>query len=112
MTTTKEKKKKEKTQNKERFISILNNTGRDGVKYVIEELESLGFFEAPASSSHHLNEPGGLLKHSLNVYDEAMMLGSILSQHAPKSAHIYLRTALQSPASFMMYAKQRYTNEA
>lgn len=80
--TTKEK--KEKTLNKERFISILNDTGRDGITYVIDELESLGFFEAPASSNHHLNEPGGLLKHSLNVYDEAMMFREHLISTRPE----------------------------
>lgn len=60
--------------NKEYFIHILRSTGREGVEEVIAGLESLGFFEAPASTVFHLNEPGGLLQHSLNVYREAMAI--------------------------------------
>lgn len=58
--------------NKERFISLLRETGRKGVDSVITNLENLGFFEAPASTRFHLCNAGGLLQHSLNVYDEAM----------------------------------------
>lgn len=58
--------------NKERFIEILKSTGRRGVDNVIANLMSLGFFEAPASTRFHLCNAGGLLQHSINVYDEAM----------------------------------------
>ena len=60
--------------NKDYFIQILRSTGREGVDEVIAGLEALGFFEAPASTVFHLNEPGGLLQHSLNVYREAMAI--------------------------------------
>ena len=60
--------------NKERFIELLRSTGRAGVDNVISNLNDLGFFEAPASTVFHLNTPGGLLQHSLNVYDEAVVL--------------------------------------
>ena len=59
---------------KEEFISILKATERDGIDYVIEDLEAWGFFEAPASKKNHQCYPGGLLEHSLNVYHAAMML--------------------------------------
>lgn len=65
--------------NKERFCSILRDTGRENIDYVIEDLEALGFFEAPASARNHFNFPGGLVQHSLNVYDMAMaMRGAII----------------------------------
>lgn len=57
---------------KDRFCKILRDTGRENIDYVIEDLETLGFFEAPASVRNHYNFPGGLLQHSLNVYDMAM----------------------------------------
>lgn len=60
--------------NKERFIEILRKTGRKGIENVISNLEQLGFFEAPASTVFHLNIKGGLLQHSLNVYDEAVAI--------------------------------------
>lgn len=62
------------TKDKIRFNEILLATKRDGVEYVIEELEHIGFYDAPASGSHHLCKAGGLVMHSLNVYDEAMAL--------------------------------------
>ena len=52
---------------KKEFITLLKSTERDGVDDVIEELQELGFFDAPASSSFHLNYDGGLVEHSLNV---------------------------------------------
>jgi len=62
------------TENKARFILALQSTRRKGIENVIEKLEELGFFSAPASTVFHLNVEGGLLQHSLNVYDEALML--------------------------------------
>lgn len=41
---------------------------------VINQLEELGFFQAPASSKFHLNHEGGLLEHSLNVCKVGLML--------------------------------------
>lgn len=60
------------TQARERFESTLRATNRQNMEYVLEDLESWGFFKAPASSQGHGAHPGGLLEHSLNVYDAAM----------------------------------------
>lgn len=62
----------EQERNRERFCEILRATGRENIEYVIEDLDSWGFFEAPASVRNHFNFPGGLVQHSLNVYDMAM----------------------------------------
>lgn len=59
---------------RERFDNILRETGRRGIENVLFELDKLGFYSAPASTRFHGSYPGGLLKHSLNVYDEAMMV--------------------------------------
>lgn len=59
---------------KERFDNILRETGRRGIDNVLVELDKLGFYSAPASTKFHGSYSGGLLKHSLNVYDEAMMV--------------------------------------
>lgn len=72
---------------KERFCKILRDTGRENIDYVIEDLEALGFFDAPASVRNHYNFPGGLLQHSLNVYDMAM---------AVRTATISLRPDIES----------------
>lgn len=73
-------------QNKERFISILSSTGRRGVDTVIKKLAELGFFEAPASTVFHLSQPGGLLQHSLNVYDEAVRIAAQQIEFRPEFA--------------------------
>lgn len=71
---------------KERFCNILRQTGRENIDYVIEDLEDLGFFEAPASSQGHGSYAGGLLEHSLNVYDAAMAVRADLLARRPDLA--------------------------
>lgn len=70
-------------KNKQRFCQLLRDTGRDGIDYVIEDLEAEGFFDAPASVRNHFNFPGGLVQHSLNVYDMAMALRSAMLPMRP-----------------------------
>lgn len=61
-------------ENKEEFVKLLKSTGREGVDDVIEELERLGFFSAPASAGHHLNVESGLVQHSLNTCKAAFAI--------------------------------------
>lgn len=58
--------------NKERFIEIYKTKiKREGADKLLEFLCSDGsdFFTAPASTRFHGNYEGGLVEHSLNVYD-------------------------------------------
>ena len=59
---------------KNKFTEILSATGRTGIDKVLSKLEENGFFEAPASTKFHLSCKGGLVEHSLNVYEAAMFL--------------------------------------
>ncbi len=53
-----------------KFISLLSSTKRKGIEELVSYLKSeTDFFEAPASSNNHGNYKGGLLEHSLVVYD-------------------------------------------
>lgn len=57
---------------KQRFIDIYNeNIKREGADKLLDYLMSRGsdFFTAPASTRFHGSYEGGLLEHSLNVYD-------------------------------------------
>lgn len=55
---------------KERFIQIYKEKiTRDGSDRLLGYLESSDFFTAPASTRFHGSYPGGLVEHSLNVYD-------------------------------------------
>lgn len=54
---------------KERFISLCRETiHRDGLDDLLDWLDRSDFYQAPASTKHHGAYPGGLVEHSLNVY--------------------------------------------
>lgn len=55
---------------KEKFIQIYKgNITREGSDKLLEFLENSDFFTAPASTRFHGAYEGGLLRHSLNVYE-------------------------------------------
>lgn len=64
---------------KKRYVDLLKSTDRKGIDGLIAYMEQSGFFKSPCSTRHHLAEPGGLLKHSLNVYDTAKSLSEALN---------------------------------
>ena len=70
-------------KNKEEFVNLLKSTQRDGVDGMIEDLEKLGFFTAPASAGHHLNVAGGLTVHSLNVCKAALAVWEAMKPLEP-----------------------------
>lgn len=56
--------------NQERFLDIFNSKiQREGADKLLEFLQKSDFFTAPASTRYHGACEGGLLAHSLNVYD-------------------------------------------
>ena len=61
-----------------KFKEMLLSTKRVGMENVIEKLEKLGFFKAPASTKFHLNYEGGLLEHSMNVCNMALELRELI----------------------------------
>ena len=54
---------------KEEFIELLKRTNREGIDKLIAWLEKTDFYKAPASTRFHGCHEGGLLEHSLNVYN-------------------------------------------
>ena len=59
---------------KDEFVhSWWHAVGREGRWPLLEWLEKeTDFFTAPASAGHHLNEEGGLVVHSLHVYERLL----------------------------------------
>ena len=56
--------------NVKRFRELMAQVNRDGVDKLIDYIENkTDFYTAPASTRFHLSCEGGLLQHSLNVYD-------------------------------------------
>ena len=55
---------------KERFIEIYNKyIKREGAQKLLDYLLNSDFFTAPASARFHSSYEGGLVDHSVNVYD-------------------------------------------
>ena len=70
----------------EQFKGKLLSTKRDGMENVIKHLDRWGFFTAPASTKFHLNVKGGLMQHSWNVCNTALMLREQMIQMKPELA--------------------------
>lgn len=60
---------------KDRFIELYEmNIKRDGAMELLEYLKKTNFFDAPASTRFHLSRPGGLVEHSIHVYERLKSL--------------------------------------
>ena len=74
--------------NKEQFISIVNtNIKRKGITPFMNWLETTDFYVAPASTRFHLSCEGGLLLHSLNVYNRLVQQYSAIYGEISKKLH-------------------------
>lgn len=54
---------------KEEFLGLLKSVNREGMDKLIEFIEKSDFFKAPASTRFHGDYEGGLLEHSMKVYE-------------------------------------------
>ena len=54
---------------KEQFLELLKQVKREGINELIEFIEKTDFFTAPASTRFHGSFEGGLLEHSMKVYE-------------------------------------------
>ena len=54
---------------KEEFLELLRRTNREGMEKLIAFIEKTDFFKAPASTRYHGSYEGGLLEHSMKVYE-------------------------------------------
>lgn len=51
----------------EKLMSLIERDGKDALMDYIKN--KTDFYRAPASTQYHMAYEGGLLQHSLNVYD-------------------------------------------
>ena len=59
-----------KEELKKEFIDLLKSTNREGIEDLIKFMEEkTDFFTAPASTKFHGSYEGGLLEHSMKVYE-------------------------------------------
>ncbi len=59
----------DKEKNIKRFEKLMNAVKRPGIENLMNYIRKSDFYTAPASTRFHLSCEGGLLQHSLNVYD-------------------------------------------
>ena len=54
---------------KEEFISLLKSINREGMEDLLKFLDKTDFYKAPASTRFHGDYEGGLVEHSMKVYE-------------------------------------------
>lgn len=105
--------KEEYLKSKQRVIDLLKSTNIDYIDDFIKDLEHSGYFTAPASMKNHLCFEGGLMFHSLNVYDAAMELKKTFSKIRPDvfddidDASIVVASLLHDMCKSNLYFKKR-----
>lgn len=62
------------SEQKEIFAKAVAAINREGIDKLVDWLETTDFYRAPASSMFHGNYAGGLVDHSLHVYEELKKL--------------------------------------
>lgn len=57
------------------FREAMLSTNREGMEDLLEFMDLIGFYDAPASGGNHLCKDGGLLEHTTNVMQLAEKMG-------------------------------------
>lgn len=83
----------------ERYLDHLSGNAK-------AELKRIGYFDAPASSHHHLAERGGLLKHSVNVTRWLERLTPSMGVTWPRCDSLYVVGMLHDVVKAMCYRFQ------
>lgn len=97
-----------------RFIDLLKSTEREGMTNLIGWLEhESDFFTAPASAKYHGAKEGGLLEHSLAVYDWLVRINGALMPSIPSTATTAIVALLHDlcKANFYTVSQRNVKNE-
>lgn len=90
-------------EKKERFKEILSNVNREGIDKLLEWLETTDFYKAPASRNYHGACEGGLLEHSLCVYDQMVRTASAYPEIECDNDNIALASLLHDLCKVNFY---------
>lgn len=99
-------------ESKEYVIKKLKSTKRGGISDLIDHMEEIGFFTAPASGGNHLCCEGGLVVHTAGVMQMAEKLGRILyspEEFKKMKASIYIVAGLHDLGKAGAFGKVYYT---
>lgn len=64
---------------KDKFYKLLETVERNGMTDLVNYMHQMAFEDAPCSGKYHLSRVGGLLEHSLNVYEHMKTLKDALN---------------------------------
>lgn len=93
--------------NRDRFVSLCNTINREGIDELMKWLEKNDFYTCPASSRFHGAYPGGLLEHSLNVYDELKRLLSVYPEIQVSEESVVIAALFHDLCKVNMYATEK-----
>lgn len=97
---------------KNKFDTLLKKTNIKGVEQLIKKLEISGFYHAPASTSKnkHSAKDQGLLEHSLNVYDTAIIMYNLFKNElAYTESDIIIASLLHDVGKAGAFGENYYT---
>ncbi len=98
--------------NKEIFIQLCSKINRAGMVEFLMWLENSDFFTAPASAKYHGSYEGGLVEHSLNVYDALVKLLTIYPEIQVSEESIVIVSLFHDLCKVNMYEKDvRYRKD-
>lgn len=95
----------------EYFKGCLMATGREGIEALLDFIEELGFYDAPASGGNHCCKDGGLLEHTVNVMQYAEKIGlTLLGSEAYNKIHssVIIASALHDLGKCGRYGSPYY----
>lgn len=97
----------EELTNKKRFLELCSQIKREGVDKLLNWLENSDFYTCPASTRFHGNYPGGLLEHSLNVYDELVRLMKAFSEVTAPPESVLITSLFHDLCKVNMYKEEQ-----
>ncbi len=93
--------------NRERFLDLCSQVNREGMDQLCEFLDKSDFFYAPASTKFHGAYAGGLLEHSLNVYDELNRLLVAYPEIDARPDSVIVTSLLHDLCKVNLYGKEK-----
>lgn len=93
--------------NKTRFLQLMSTIQRPGVQEFLAWLEGSDFYTAPASTRYHGAYIGGLLEHSLNVYDEISRLITVYPEIKVPDESLILVSLFHDLCKVNMYTVEK-----
>lgn len=92
---------------KDRYLCLARTIDRPGLFDLLDWLETTDFYTAPASTRFHGNYPGGLLEHSLNVYEELVRLVAAYPEITVSEESIIITALFHDLCKVNFYAQEK-----